>query len=413
MQYKGVKKPLPEIAQELNVDAVVEGSVLLVGERVRIRVQLIEARTDRHLWADSYERDLRDVLALQGEVARTIASEINVTLTPEEEVRFASGRSVNPEAFQLCLKGRFFWNKRTEENLKKAIEYFEQAIEVDPSYAMAYAGLADCYIVLPEYSSILAKEAYQKANEAALKALEMDDTLAEAHTSLAAIKESYYWDWEAAEREYKRAIELNSNYATAHHWYAFHLIVRTRFDEAIAEIERALELDPLSLVINKDFGSLFYYARQYDRAIEALQKTLEMDPNFSEAHAYLGFVYLQKSIFEEALVELQKENELSRGRHPMVESWIGITYVQMGKRGEAQEVVDDLLKRSKEAYVSPYALAILCFALGENDQGFKWLDKAYEERDYWLSYLKIDPFLDSVRSDPRYKALLKKMGLEK
>ena len=413
MQFKGVKKSLQEIAQELNVDAVIEGSVLLVGEKVRITAQLIEARTDRHLWADSYERDLRNILALQKELAQAIAHEIKIAVTPEEKERLVRARQVNPESYQLYLKGRWFWNKRTEEDLKKAIDYFEQAIELDSNPALAYAGLADSYALLPEYSSILAKEAYQKANEAALKALEMDDTLAEAHTSLAAIKESYYWDWEAAEREYKRAIELNSNYATAHHWYAFHLIVRTRFDEAIAEIERALELDPLSLVINKDFGSLFYYARQYDRAIEALHKTLEMDPNFSEAHAYLGLVYLQKSIYEEALAELQKENELSRGRHPIVESWIGIAYVQMGKRGEAQEVVDDLMERSKYMYVSSYGLACVYFVLGEKDNAFEWLEKAYEERDYWLSYLKIDPFLDSVRSDPRFIALLKKMGLEK
>jgi len=412
MQYKGVKKPLPEIARELNVDAVVEGSVLLVGEQVRIRIQLIEARTDRHLWADSYERDLSNILALQGELARAIAGEIKVTLTQDEEERLVSARPVNPEAYQHYLKGRWFWNKRTEEDLKKAIEYFEQAIEIDPSYAMAYAGLADSYIILPDYSSIPPKEAYPKAEEAALKALEMDDTLAEAHASLAAIKDDYYWDWEGAEREYKQAIELNPGYATAHHWYALHLMYMARFDEAIVEIKRAHELDPLSLVINRNIGQVFCYAHQYEQAIEALQRTIEMNPDFSYAHYFLGLVCLEKSMYEEALEELHKEKELSRGWNKNLEAWIGIAYVRMGNRGEAKEVLDGLMERSKEEYVSPYNIAIIYFALGENDKGFEWLDKGYEERDHWLCYLKIDPPFDSVRSDPRFIALLKKMGLE-
>jgi len=412
MRYKGKDKSLPEIARELNVDAVVEGSVLLVGERVRITAQLIEAKTDRHLWAQRYERDLRDVLTLQSDVARDIASEIKLTLTPEEQARLASARPVNPEAYQLYLKGRLFWNRRTEEGLKRGIEYFEQAIEIDPNYALAYAGLADSYHLLPWYSTFPPNEAYPKANEAALKALEIDNTIAEAHASLAAIKMNYDWDWEGAEREFQRAIELNPNYATVHHWYAFYFMWMARFDESIAEIKRALELDPLSLIINCDLGQLFYYARQYDQAIEALQKTLEIDPNFISAHAFLGSVYLQKSMYEEALAEFQKEKKLPRGL-PFVENLIGVTYAKMGKRDEAQQVLDDIMKRSKHEYISPYLLAVIYFSLGENDQGFEWLEKAYEERDPELIYLKIEPAFDSIRSNPRFIALLKKVGLDK
>jgi tetratricopeptide (TPR) repeat protein len=292
--------------------------------------------------------------------------------------------------------------------LNKAIEYFEQAIEEDPDYSLAYVGLADSYIVLTNYSPFPAKKAYPMAKEAALKALEIDSTLAEAYTSLAMVKGAYEWDWPGAESDLKRAIELNPGYATAHHWYAYQLSGLGRHDEAIAEIKIAQELDPLSLVISRNLGLFFYSARQYDKAIEALQKTMDMDPNFSEVHLILGLTYLQMSMYEEALIEFQKER--SQAGSGII--WIGITYAKMGRREEALQLVGDLIKRSKEEYVSPVGMARLYFALGENDQGFKWLDKAYEERDSWLWDIKVIPLDDNIRSDPRFKAMLKKMGLE-
>ncbi|MFB0566642.1 MAG: protein kinase [Candidatus Aminicenantaceae bacterium] len=412
MNYKNTDKLLPEIARELNVDAIVEGSVLVIGEKVRIAAQLIEARTDRHLWVESYERDLKDIFDLQSEVARKIAKEIKATMTPEEQIRLGKFTPVNPDVYQLYLRGRFFWNKRTEKDLKKAIEYFEEAVKADPDYALAYAGLADSYQILPEYSSFPSEEAYQKSNEAALKALEIDESLAEAHVSLAANKHDYEWDWVGAEREFKRAIELNPGYATAHFWYAYHLVHLARLDEAIKEIKRAHELDPFSLVINRWVGTVFYNAHRFEEAIDALQMTLEMDPTILNIHMMLGLTYLAKSMYEEALAEFQKEKEL-RGRwHPRIEACIGITYARMGKRAEAAQVLEDLLERSKKADFIPYYLAHFYFALGENDKGFELLEKASEKLRRPLSSLKVDPLLDGVRSDPRFAALLRKMGLE-
>lgn len=413
MQYKEARKSMTEIAHELNVDAMVEGSVLLVGQRVRITAQLIEARKDRHLWSNDYERDLSDILKLQKEVANAIAREINIALTPKEQAFLEQAHAVNPEAYQLYLKGRFFWNKRTTEGLNRANDYFEQSINKDPNCAQAYAGLADSYNILGEYGYLPPKEAFPRAKAAALKALEIDDTLTEAHASLAWIKFDYDWDWEGAEREFKRAIELNPAYATAHHWYALYLARMARFEEAIKEITRSLELDPLSLVINRSTGLIFYHARQYDRSIEALRKTIEMDPNFSSAHWWLGLVYLQKSMYKEALAEFQREKNLSKVFSPFALQSIGLAYAKMGKSEEAQQVLNELTERRKEAYVQPSHIATLYFVLGKENQGFEWLEKAYEGRDSGLTYLKTDPVFDSVRSDPRFKALLEKMGLDK
>ena len=404
---------MTEIAHELNVDAMVEGSVLLVGQRVRITAQLIEARKDRHLWSNNYERDLSDILKLQREVANAIAKEINIALTPKEQAFLEQAHAVNPEAYQLYLKGRFFWNKRTAEGLNRANDYFEQSINKDPNCAQAYAGLADSYNILGEYGYLPPKEAFPRAKAAALKALEIDDTLTEAHASLAWIKFDHDWDWEGAEREFKRAIELNPAYATAHHWYALYLARMARFDEAVREITRSLELDPLSLVINRSIGLIFYHARQYDRSIEALRKTIEMDPNFSSVHWWLGLVYLQKSMYKKALAEFQREKNLAKVFSPFALQSIGLAYAKMGKSEEAQHVLNELIEKRKEAYVQPSLIATLYFVLGKESQGFEWLKKAYEGRDSGLTYLKTDPVFDNVRSDPRFKALLEKMGLDK
>jgi TolB-like protein/Tfp pilus assembly protein PilF len=408
MRFKNTDKDIKVIGQELGVATIVEGSVRKANNDIRVNAQLINVEDGFHLWAETYDRELINIFDIQSDVAGKIARALKAKLSPEEIEGIEKKLTENLEAYSLYLKGRWLWNKRTEEDLNKAIEYFEQAIEEDPNYSLAYVGLADSYIVLPDYSHFPPKKGYPKAKETALKALEIDNTLAEAYPSLAMVKATYEWDWPGGERDYKRAIELNPGYATAHHWYGWHLMWLGRLDEAIAEIKLAQELDPLSLVISRNVGQFFYYARQYDQAIEALQKTMDMDPNFSQVHLILGSTYLQMSMHEEALAEFQKEvNQSGFGI-----TAIGITYAKMGRRDEAQQVLDDLLKRSKEEYVSRLGMARLYFALGENDQGFKWLDKAYEDLDGGLYNIKVNPFYDSVRSDPRFTALLKKMGLE-
>jgi len=416
--FKGKQEDIREIGKKLNVETLLEGSVRKVGNRVRIAAQLVNVADGYHLWSEKYDRDIgelccpEDIFAIQDEISMSIVDKLKVKLLGKEKAKLIKRHTHDIDAYNLYLKGRFFWNKRTEENLKKAIKYFEQAIEKDPLYALAYAGLADSYITLEDYSSIPPKEIYPRAKKVAQKAVEIDDTLAEAHTSLASIADRG-WDWEGAEREFKQAIELNPNYATAHHWYAIYLMYMARLDEAIEEIKRARGLDTLSLIINRNVALVFYYARQYSQAIDAVQKTLEMDPSFSLTHATLGRVYLQKSMYEEALAEFQKERELLGVWDQQLESWLGITYAKMGKGGDAQKVLDDLIKRSKQAYLSPCCIALVYFALGEKDQGFKWLNKAYQEHSSCLIEIKVDPGFDSVRSDPRFKALLKKIGLEK
>jgi serine/threonine protein kinase/tetratricopeptide (TPR) repeat protein len=413
MRYKNKDKDIKVIGKELGVATVMEGSVRRENNNIRVNAQLINVEDGFDLWAETYDRELINVFDIQSDVAEKIARALKARLSPDEIEGIEKKPTENLEAYSLYLKGRWLWNKRTEEDLNKAIEYFEQAIEEDPDYSLAYVGLADSYLVLPDYSPFPAKKAYQMAKEAALKALEIDSMLAEAYTSLAMVKASAEWDWIGAENDYKRAIELNPGYATAHHWYAFYLTGLGRHDEAIAEIKIAQELDPLSLVISRNLGMFFYYARQYDKAIEAFQRTIDMDPSFSEVHLGLGVAYLQKSMYEEALAEFQKEiSQAGIGITTIGITAIGITYAKMGRRDEAQQVLDDLINRSKEEYVLQVGMARLYFALGENDQGFKWLDKAYEELDSGLWNIKVNPLYDSVRSDPRFKAILKKMGLE-
>ena len=411
MQYKGVQKPLPEIARELRVDAVVEGSVMYSGQRVRINIQLIEAKSDRNIWSKSYERDVRDVLSLQSELARAIAREIKIAVTPEEKARLASVRPVNPEAYQLTLRGRSFWNKRTEKDLKKAIEHFEDAIEKDPTYALAHAGLADAYNMLGSYDFIPSREAFPKAKEAVLKALDLDETLAEAYTSSAWVKHHFDWDCFGAETDYNWAIGLNASYATAHHWYGILLRDMGRFDEALVEIERARELNPLSVSINTSLASLFYYARQYDWAIEQCKKAIGMDPNFHWVHNVLASAYLQKFSFDEAIAEFLEAVNLSDGNSSYVADF-AFAYAVAGNRNEALKILEELFKRSKQGYVSQYAIASIYAALEKNDQAFEFLEEAFKERDRSLLLLKIDPRVDNLRADPRFIALLEKVGLE-
>jgi serine/threonine protein kinase/Tfp pilus assembly protein PilF len=412
MRYKGARKGLPEIAQELKADAVIEGSVLQSGNRVRITAQLIHAATDQHLWAESYERDLRDVLALQSEVAQAVAREVEVKVTPQERVRLATTRTVNFEAYQLYLKGRYFWNKRTEQDLRKSIGYFHQAIDLDPSYALAYSGLADCYSLLgwDLFGALPPREALPIAKAAALKALEIDDTLADAHNSLAWIQFAFDWNWPGAECGFKRALELNPGHATAHHWYAEYLLAMGRQEEAIAEIKQAQELDPLSLIISSVVGWVFYYARQYDQAIAQCLKTLEMAPDFSIGHWILGRVYEQQSQFEKAIAELEKAVALSTSS-PFALGSLGHAYAVSGKTSEARRVLEELIETSTRRYVSPYSIATIYAGCGEKHLAFRWLERAYEERSGWLAWLKPEPVSDHLREDPRFDYLLRRIGV--
>ena len=409
MQYKGTKKPLPEIARELKVDAVLEGTVARSGSRVRITANLLHAPTDRHLWAETYEGDLGDVLALQGEVARAIADQIRIKLTPEEQGRFAPPRPVNPEAHEAYLKGRYYWNLRTEDGLKKSIEYFQQAIEKDPGYTRAYAGLADSYAVSVMWGFAPPREAYPRAKAAALKALQVDHTQAEPHASLGVAKVDFDFDFVGAEKEYKLAVKLDPSYATAHVWYAVYLALVGRHNEAFTEIKRAQELDPLSLSISAVGAAVFLYARRYDEAVAECQRTLELKPDFYLAHYYLGEVYEQQKLYAQAIGEYQKALALEPG-NSIVGTALACGYAAAGKRSEALKHVSRLKQLSRRRYVSPYAIACIYAALGDVDQACAWLEKAYEDRSYGLYSLKVNPRFDLLRSDPRFQDLLRRMN---
>ena len=410
MGYKHARKPLPQIARELNVDAVVEGTVLRSGDQVRITAQLIDASSDKHLWSQSYEGELRDTLALQSKVARAIADQIRIELNPQEQAALKSVKVVNPEAYESYLKGRFFWNKRTAEGLKVALAYFNQAIEEDPKYAQAYSGLADTYALLGDwqYAVMTPKEALPKAKAAAIKALELDSALGEAHNSLAFCLDAFDWDLDSAGKEFRRAIELNPGYATAHHWYAWHLSLLGRYDEAIVEMRKAENLDPLSLIINADLAELLVIAHSYDESILQSRKTIEMDPNFALAHNQLAQAYLQKHMPEEAVPELQKAVQLSGGSPTCVGS-LARAYAASGKRGEAVKLLKDLKKRSSPSYSDASEIAAIYASLGDSDQAMDWLERAYEER--FNPAVLLRPGYDPLRSDPRFQDLLRRVGL--
>ena len=408
MGYKGTTKPLTAIARELGVDAVVEGSVLRSGEKVRITAQLIQGATDRHLWAESYQRDLRDVLSMQSEVARAIAGEIRAKLSPQDEKRLATARPVNPEAHELYLRGRYALNKQTEESIRKAIEDFRRAIEKDPGFAPAYAGLADSHSYLRS-AYAAPKDVMPQAKEAARKALELDDTLAEAHVSMGMTKFFYDFDWPGAEKEFQRAIELNPNLADAHDAYATYLAGMNRAAEAVAEIERAKRLDPLSLIILADAAWVFYCVRQYDRAIEESRKAIELDPNFWPGHTFLGLAYEKTGRFPEAVAELEKARRLDD--NPTIYEILGGAYAAWGKKSEAKKVLSELTERATRRYVCPYEVATIYAGLGEKDSAFQWLDKAVDARADCVPWLKPDPKIDPLRSDPRYADLMRRIGL--
>lgn len=407
MQYKEKKKPMSEIARELNVDAVVEGSVLHSGERVRVTAQLINARLDQHLWAKSYERDVRDVLVLQKEVARAVADEIKVKLTAQEEAKLSRGRSVNPKAHKAYLKGSYHLQKYTEEGMKKAIEYFQQAIELDSEFAPAYAGLTDAYsamrsIYLPPH------EVMPKAMAAAIKAVELDETLAEAHVAVGAVKLYYEFDWTGAEKAFKRAIKLNPNLARVHYLYASCLSVMQRHEEAIEEITRALELDPLSPLIQADAAWIYYLARQYEQAVEQGLKAIELEPNFWLAHTLLGLAYEKTGRFAQAIAALEKARQLDDSS-TILEMLAG-AYAVAGQINKAKEVLNELTESSKHRYVCPYEVATVYAGLEEVEPALRWLEKAYNERADCLPWLAADPKLDPVRTHPHFQDLLNRLG---
>lgn len=411
MQYKRGWKPVREIAKDLSLDAVVEGSLLRSEGRVQITARLIQAKTDTQIWSQSYERDIQDILTLQSEVAQAIADEIRVKLTPEEQVRISTTHAVSPEAFDAYLKGRHYWEERSEEGLKKSLEYFRQAIERDPTYARAYAGLADSYATLGNNRFLRPNESFPKAKAAALKSLEIDEGLAESHASLAFALWNYDLDWNAVEKEYKRAIQLNPGYPTAYHWYAAYLSGMGRHAEAIAAIKKARELDPLSPRINANVGLVLYFAREYDHAIEELQKALEMDPTSGAAYFYLGMARLQKGEHQQAIAALERSRQFFDGLPELVLE-LAYTNAVAGKRNEARGMLSRLMREQNPGYIPALWVARLYAALGEKGEAFQWLQRAYEERSPQLPFLKVDPRLDTLRSDPRFQDLLRRIKLQ-
>jgi TolB-like protein/DNA-binding winged helix-turn-helix (wHTH) protein/Tfp pilus assembly protein PilF len=410
MAYKHARKPLPQIARELNVDAIVEGTVLRSGDQVRITAQLIDAVADKHLWSQSYEGELKDTLALQNQVARAIADQIRINLNPQEEVALKIAKVVNPEAYESYLKGRYFWNKRRPDSLKVALAYFNQAIDEDPTYAQGYSGLADTYALLGDwqYAVMPFKEALPKAKAAAVKALELDSSISEAHTSLGYCLRAFEWDFDAAGKEFRRAIEINPSYATAHHWNAMNLGLLGRYKEALVEMKTADNLDPLSLIINSDLAEFLLLTHSYDESAAQSRKIIEMDPDFAIGHKQLGDAYLLKKMDKEAVAELQNAVELSGGA-PICIADLASAYVASGRMNEATKLLSDLEKRSNTSFTDAPQIAMIYAAMGDNGQAMKWLERAYEER-FNPSILLRSGF-DPLRSDPRFQDLLRRIGL--
>jgi TolB-like protein/Flp pilus assembly protein TadD len=406
MRYKETEKSIPEVAEELGVDAVVEGSVLLAGDDVRITAQLIDGTTDEHLWAESYTRPLEDVLALHSEIARAIADEIEVVLTADEASRLTSSRSVDPEALRAYLQGLYFWNRRTPEGFQRAAGLFQQAIGIEPDYALAHAGLANTYVLLGNYGLLELDRAYGAGRAAARQALLIDDTLAEAHTALGELWLFEEWDWSNAERHFRRAIALNPSYATARQYYAELLSYLGRREEALAEIQHARELDPLSLVIGSAAGEILNWAGQRDAAIEELQRVLGMDPEFWRAHRELGRVYLTQQDYEEAAEAFERAIALWGG-NPHWRGDLACARAALGRTDEALEILVELESDSPpRAWYS--ARANLC--LGDTEEALAWLKRSVDERDPGSLFLKSDPLLDPLREDPRFEELLKRMN---
>jgi serine/threonine-protein kinase len=409
-RYKGQEVNPQEVGRELGVRAVLTGRVLQLDDSLVIRTELVHVSDGTQLWGEHYNRRLGDIFAVQEEIAKQISEKLQVRLSGDEERRLAKRHTENAEAYQLYLKGRYYWNKRDKAATEKGIEFFQRAIEVDPNYALAYVGLADSYIILGFHGLLPPNEVMPKAKQAAENALQIDASLAEAHISLAYVTEAYDWDWPRAEREYKHAIRLNPNYATAHHWYGEYLALVGRFDEAVAELQKAKQIDEsLSLIINTAVGLVLYLARQYDRAIEEHLRTLALDPHFAHTRFCLGLAYLQKSMFDEAIAELQTALP-NFEENPRAAAVLAYAYAVSGQRSEAQALFDRLKEQSLRQYIAPYLIGLICTGLGDYDQAFAWLEKGCAERDLGLIWLKVEPMADALRSDPRFENLLRRVG---
>jgi TolB-like protein/lipoprotein NlpI len=408
--YKGTRKPLPQIARELKVDAVVEGSVWRSGNKVRITAQLINAASDEHLWAETYERDLSDVMGVQSEVAQAIARHVFVELTAEERQHIRVAQRINPAAHDAVLRARSLWNRRDQESLQQAIDYFQQALKLEPNYAMAYVGIADSYNALGYSNYLSPADSFVRAKAAATKALELDPDFADAHASYGYATMYYDWDFGRAEREFRAALDLNPSSPQAHQWYAYLLTAMERPSEAHAHIDIAQQLDPVSVPINTDRAFTYYYAGQTDESIQFVKTALQINPKFPLAHFWLGRIYTSQGRYNEALAEFTQTGEL-RNWQPTL-AGLGFLYGIWGKRDDASRVLEELNALPRQnRYRTSYAVALVYCGMGDKDATFRWLEEAYRERSHWLVWLKTDPRWNSVRSDPRFKDLVRRVGL--
>ena len=408
-KYKGSSLSAKEIGKELNADYLVQGSVRRSSDRVRVTVELIQAQDQTDIWTESYERELKDVLTVQDSIVRSIANQIHIALTEEQEKRLATPRQLSPKAYEAYLKGRYYWNKRTGESMQKAEQYFQQAIEDDPTYAAAYSGLADCNSGLAWHGFKSPTEALPKAYAAARKALDINQDSAEAHASLG-LAMSHRWDWTEAEAEFRRSLQLDPQYANAHHWYGDYLSMQRRHEEALTEAKRALELDPLNLMISTWVGLRYYLAHDYSHAIEQNRASVELDPNFAAARLLLGEDYIQGGLQSEAIDELQTAATLS-GRSPLYTAQVGVALAVAGRNRDALGIIHELEIMSRTRYVSPYGVAQIYAALNRKEDAFKWLQTAYDDHAVWMGYLAVDPIFDRYRSDERFKDLLGRVDL--
>ena len=410
-QYKGKDVDPRRVGRELQVATVLTGRVRQSRDALSIQVDLVDAVTGAQLWGEQYHRRISDVIAVKQAIAQEVTAKLKLKLTGDEQRRLAKADTTSTEAYRFYLRGRYFWNKRTPDGIKQAIAEFQQAIERDAHFALGYVGLADCYTGLTFYNFAAPHEAMPKAKESAIKALSLDNTVAEAHASLAHVLMNYDWDWPTAEKEFKRSIELKPDYATAHEWYAIHYLTATnRLEESVQEMKRALELEPASLVMNTFMGATFYYAGRYDEAIDQCRRTVEMDPNFAVAHWHLGLAYEQKRLFENAIEEFRKAISLSQGS-PLMKAALGHAYAKAQKTDEANKILDELSELSKHEYVSPLEIAEIYVALGSNEKAFESLEKAYADRSFHLVTLNVSPHFKALKSNGRFQALVQRIGL--
>jgi TolB-like protein/Flp pilus assembly protein TadD len=409
-RYKGNEIDAKGIGRELNVQAILTGRIVQFGDTLSVSTELVSTSDNSVLWGEQFTRKMSDIEKLQTDIAQAILQKLRLKLSGEEEQRFKKSQTENTDAYRLYMMGRYHLNRLTDDGFIKGRDYFQQAIDIDPNYALAYAGLADSYQMLSGFNALSPKDGFAKARVAAIKALELDNELAEAHTALGVVKLFYDWDWQGAEQEFKRAIEINQSYADAHQMYSYYLSAMKRYDESLAEMKRAQELDPLSLGKIIGIGDILYYQRQYDQAIEQSAKAREMDPNSGMTHWALGNVYVKKEMYKEAIAEYKIAIPLS-GDSPDETASLGYVYAISGRNEEALKIVDDLKERSKRSYISPTLIAFVYIGLGEKDEAFEWLDKAYTGQDFLLVLLNAEPMFDNIRSDSRFKELTRRVAL--